>query len=195
MIQKVGRHWIRCGDVMQGTESLVGTAGVDFIFVDPPRGASKMQLWYTKEGLGQDGVTVPAFMAQLFETATRAAHRSTVMFLVHGVRWDKTIREQAEQRGWNMAGTVPVSGGRLYIASREPLELSEQYLDPINGTRGKLTVETALLSLGVRGRSLLDLTCGNGDTARFARKHNMVFYGNDFSPQRLSKVIKILRNG
>ncbi len=202
MIEQIGRHRVKHGNIMAGIDGLIPGGTVDFIYSDPPWGNGNLKYWQTlnvknnvAERLDTD---LTLFMEQLFSIIHQASKPSTLVFIEYGVKWVSVIEAFSQKIGLNIcAVSNPVYGHpqrplKLFTLAYQPLELPSHYQASIDNTSGFETLLKATAPFEMSGKSFLDPCCGLGYTAKLAVRNNAVFYGNELNASRLEHTKKIL---
>lgn len=203
MIEQIGSHVVRHGDLMDGLAELMGEDRADVVYTDPPWGQGNLRYWQTMNtkmtGAQKKDIEFSAFLDTLFREISRYALGPVLM--EYGTRWEKDIIRQAEKHGFGHFGqgvAQYVSGNRrlplhLHLFGQIPLEVPDGYFQALEGTHGFETVRRAMTPFAVPGGIVLDPACGLGLTARAARETGMRFRGNEINDQRLEKTKRVLR--
>lgn len=202
MIEQIGRHRVRHGNLMAGIKGLIPNGKVDFVYSDPPWGDGNLKYWQTMNvkmnGAERQDTGLAQFLDQLFNVIKEVSKPTTVVFIEYGQQWVDRIEQQADRIGLQIqAVSTPVYGSpprplKLLTMAYEPLNLSMDYQTSIDGTTGFNTLLSATAPFSLAGKAILDPCCGLGYTARLAVKSGATFYGNELNRTRLEKTIKIL---
>ena len=208
MINTIGPHRVRHGDLMQDLEGLIDCP-VDMVYSDPPWGEGNLKYWGTMNYKMTGQVVHPAdlspFLERYFCVTTDALKPDGIMFLEYGLRWRPLILDFAKRFGLIVHGIAqPFYGSPkrpldLFIMRKVPHVLQESishgYVASIKGTSGYATLHAAAAPYCRPGMVVLDPCCGLGYTARLAINYQMKFIGNELNSARLEKTILKLRAG
>ena len=204
MIQEIGLHKVKHGNVMSGIDDLMNGEKADIIYSDPPWGAGNLKYWQTlnlkDNGTPRNDVELDAFLAQIFSICQKYA--KDVVLIEYGVRWEQEIKDMGAKYGLVHNGIAELlyrSGSKLlplhlHIFSKSKLVLPVSYIENLKGSYGLDTLRKAIAPFAQQGKIVLDPCCGMGYTAQIAIDNGMVFRGNELNKKRLSKTIKRLEN-
>lgn len=212
MVEKIGLHRIRHGDLVDGISGLMAGDAASFVYSDPPWGAGNLAYWQTmnQKMTGQDprptdlGAFLPAFFGAVRDHTTEDA----LVFVEYGQRWRGQIRDFVKTFGFEVRGLAsPVYGRKprpldLWALARPGRRLwseagREAWQASVNGTTGYGTLLAATESVAeeMRGAILLDPCCGLGYSARLAVQRGAIFYGNELNAARLDKTrLKLVKS-
>jgi DNA modification methylase len=203
MIEEIGRHRVRHGNLMEGIKGLIPGGKVDFIYSDPPWGDANLKYWQTMNakmnGAERQDTGLTQFLEQLFNVIQSVSKPTTVVFIEYGQQWVDRIEQQADRIGLQIqAISTPVYGSpprplKLLTMAYEPLNLPADYQTSIDESTGFNTLSAATAPFSLAGKAILDPCCGLGYTARLAVQTGATFYGNELNRARLEKTKAILR--
>ena len=207
MITDIGPHRVRHGNVMDtdGITELMMNSPADLMYSDPPWGQGNLNYWSTMNTkmTGAPRVEQPnleAFMNQLFTLAKQFCRGA--LLIEYGVKWKDELIQHAEQYGFAHVGFAePVYGSEdrplhlhVFVPPNTQKIPGPSYFESLRGTKGLLTVMTAVRPFAAPGNVILDPCCGMGYTAEAAKRFGMHFRGNELNEKRLAKTIARLRS-
>lgn len=202
MIKNIGKHTVKCGDVMNGIEDLMQGEKADIIYSDPPLGKGNLSYWQTinKRHTGQEPVPqdLDAFLKNIFNIY--ATYGKGILFVEYGIRWRDQIIQMGMAAGYQHLRIIPLqyrSGSKLlpldlHVFSRTHIQITDEYVRKVSGTHGYATLEAAVTPMSNKNYTILDPCCGMGYTAQIALDTGMRFLGNELNAKRLDKTIKRL---
>lgn len=203
MIQEIGKHKVRCGDVMDDLSELYKDVKVDIMYTDPPW--MNLNYWQTLNnkdtGALKKNIDNEQFINRLFEVACLYLKEDGILFMEFGKKWNEQIVQRARWYGFNNAKSIELLYGSparpcmLNIFTRSMLIFPEEYESHVWHTKGYETLKQAVTPFAKEGNVITDPCCGCGYTAQIAVDTGMVFYGNELNQKRLDKTIKRLSNG
>lgn len=209
MIQQIGKHKVRHGDVHAEAEiaQLMNGVTADIFYSDPPWGEGNLKYWQTmNRKMNSDAVDpINTKLDKFLDTVLGYAVKYTRGFVVieYGLQWTDQVIAEAEKKGLIHCGTVET----LYGSQNLPLNVivfhtNKQVnidLSSVYHTKGYTTVKTMFALLkqasGKQDTIGADLCCGMGYTAQACIDNGMTFYGNELNKARLAKTIKRLQKG
>ena len=198
MVEVIGVHRLRVGDMMAGIDELMDGEKADFFFSDPPWGPGTLKYWQTlneKQNPGEVRARVVSyheFIRQMFALAVR--HTSKMVFIETGLRWAdmlKGVGEEVGLRYLGMGDMLYVSGSRklpmkhlVFGVGYTPYALTKDYFETLTDLYGYAAVRATMEPFVEPGATILDPCCGLGLVARFAVEYGMKFRGNELSKHR-----------
>lgn len=207
MIQDIGPHRVKHGNVMDGLDDLMRGEKATIFYSDPPWGEGNLRYWATanRKATGADVQQPPlaAFLHQILSLATK--HTTHVALIEYGIRWEAQLKTLAAEHGLQHLGmttTRYATGGRFmplhFHAFRPPgstFTLPTGYLDSMTDTHSYASTRTAITGLVAAGLTgiLLDPCCGLGLQARACVETGLTFRGNELNATRLASTIKRLK--
>lgn len=203
MITQVGKHRVKCGDLMNGIDDLMQDEMADFIYSDPPWGQGNLGYWQTinKRHTGQEPsrIDYKKFLTTFFDILRRYAKDRVV--IEYGIRWREDITRTAKAYGFETSGwatTYYKSGSRKlpcdihFFHRASPMILSNGLLEYLRDNSGVRVPVRVLAEFAPNGGIALDPMCGMGYTAQAAVKSGMSFRGLELNSKRLAKTIQFL---
>lgn len=197
MIEQIGLHKIRHGDLMDGISELTSGEMVDIFYCDPPWGTGTMKAFETlrqKTELGPRAeYELTQFLDKLFIIAMSSA--KNVVFIEYGKKWKDQVIESAQRCGLIYHKTILArykSGSHflenhIHVFSKHGLSEDICFKDFYEEKDAVKQMEEIIRPFIKAGAILLDVCCGLGTSAQVCRKNNMVFYGNEINASRLNK--------
>ena len=205
MIETIGPHRVKHGDLMEGIDDLMQGDKVDIFYSDPPWGDGNLKYWQTinskMNGVPYKTINFDEFLNAVFSCMVK--YCVGISFIEYGIRWEEKIRGLASQYNLKHNGIIDIKyrGGskflplHLHILSKDKLTLPVGYIDLVKGTTGMGTLRAAVTPFAKEGFKILDPCCGKGYTAQIALETGMVFRGNEINEKRLAETIKrLLKN-
>lgn len=204
MIDQIGRHRVKCGDVMNGIDDLMQGEKADFIYSDPPWGQGNLRYWQTinkrHTGKGPSEISYIEFLPHFFNTVGKFC--KDVCCIEYGQRWREDLIVESSKVGFKSHGVF----ASLYQASKLlPLDIHvfsksgsvhipDNFADKLLECRGQQVVKYVFETLLPDGaKVVLDPMCGMGYTAQAACDNGLTFYGNELNEKRLEKTKARLR--
>lgn len=192
-----------CSDLMYSDINLILRGEkVNFMYSDPPWGDGNLKYWQTinkkMTGAPTNPVNLKSFLDIIFSIARD--HVTEITWMEYGIRWRGMIDDYSERYSLLKLARIEsfyMSGNRLlpldlYVFSKKPRVIDQDYVDSVAGRHGISTVRSAITPYAVPGKKILDPCCGMGYTAQVAVDNQMIFYGNELNAERLKKTIKRL---
>ena len=204
MIEEIGPHRVRVGDLQSGIGDLMHGERADLVYSDPPWGDGNHRYWMTS--LRKDtGITVesPGYQAFLdsFFSAALTYGRGTVV-VEYGVRWQGALVDIAAAHGLRNVAVAETRyrSGAKYLPMRVLLFRSGpdspndgQFAAALEGSYGIDTVQRVICMFAGPGSIVLDPCCGKGLMARATARVGARFRGNEINPKRAAVTIRALR--
>lgn len=197
----VGEHVVKCGDVMDGLDDLMGYDKADIFYSDPPWGEGNLRYWQTmnhkQTGETPREVNFEKFLATIVSQAKRFTQG--FVCIEYGVRWADQLKDTAAAYGLHHCDTVAVryrSGSKIlplhlhvfHVERYQPVDLSD-----VAGSIGYETVIKTMKKFQKAGGIVLDPCCGKGYSAKAALELGMKFRGNELNSKRLAETIARLK--
>ncbi len=202
MIQEVGIHKVKCGDIMQGIDDLMVGEKADLIYSDPPWGQGNLRYWQTinKRHTGQEpkDIKYEKFLPFFFKLVSKFSR--DIVVIEYGVRWRDDVIKLANQNGFKSGGVCT----SLYSSKLLPLDvhlfsksgkakMTDVFKKGCFENKGFNLVDFIFSQiLPQNSKIVLDPMCGMGYTAIASKKYNLAFRGNELNQKRLDKTIKAL---
>jgi len=203
MITSIGRHKVRCGDIMTGIDDLMDGKKADFIYSDPPWGQGNLRYWQTinkrHTGLEPNQINYAEFLPLYFKIVSK--YLKDLCVIEYGVSWRDDVIRVGREAGLTHAGVFT----SLYQASKllpldihvfsksGEVDLPDEFESKCLELRGVSLVKYIFSALLPHGSQMvLDPMCGMGYTAQAAIDNGLAFYGNELNSTRLAKTIKRL---
>jgi len=205
MIQEIGRHKVKLGNVMSGIDDLMDGEMADLIYSDPPWGEGNLKYWETmrvkmdKAPERSPDIKLDSFLETIFGIGQKYA--KNVMLVEYGIKWENELKSMAQSFGFQCLCTLTTqykSGSKLlpmhlHVFAKHPVPISKEWCDSVVDTYGYTTISSAVKGFVTPGGILLDPCCGMGYSAQAAVDTGMVFRGNEMNSTRLNKTIKRLK--
>lgn len=216
MIQRIGSHIVRHGDMMDGYDELRSQHGLcDYVYSDPPWGDGNLRYWRTMNKkmnaaapevamIDPNSFDTNVFLSRFFQIVRDSCHDDAVIWIEYGQRWRTEVVTLAARIGLQvMAQAQPVYGSQklpldLFVMAFKPRPFPglTDFSTRLAGVHGFRTLVCATAGFPLRpGETILDPCCGMGYTARLAVRNKMRFVGNELNAARLSKTVAILQRG
>jgi len=207
MVTEIGKHRVKCGNLMDGISDLMQGEKADIFYSDPPWGKGLLKYWQTlnskMNNAPNTNIDFESFLNQMFSVAVKHTKKNSVIFVEYGYQWAGLIIHKGENAGLMHLGTAnPLykSGSKLlpmnlHVFAKTPISITSNYLSSISGTKGIETLRTAIKPFAIKDKLILDPACGLGYTAKIAIENKMIFYGNEINKKRLDSTINLLRKG
>lgn len=202
MIQIIGKHRVKCGNIMDGIDDLMQGQMADFVYSDPPWGQGNLRYWQTMNhkmtGAAPIEISYTDFMARYFEIVAKYA--KDVIVIEYGWLWRADVIAQAAANGFKHGGVAP----SFYSARNLPLDIhlfsksgkaqvTEKFRNAADGKGFKVVSELFSVCCPDNAQIVLDPMCGMGYTAQAAKDRGLTFYGNELNEKRLEKTINRLQ--
>jgi len=204
MITEIGRHKVKCGDIMSGIDDLMANRQADFVYSDPPWGQGNLRYWQTinkrHTGRERNDIDYEEFLPHYFHLVSK--HVKDVCVIEYGVSWRSDAIKVANDAGFKHMGVFT----SLYQASKLlPLDVhvfskSGNVVIPPNfkekclELRGLPLVKYIFSAmLPKNAKMVLDPMCGMGYTAQSTIDSGLAFYGNELNEKRLGKTMTRLQ--
>lgn len=205
MIQEIGLHKVRHGDVMNKDFSLLlNGEKASIIYTDPPWGQGNLKYWQTinqrHTGADKKDIDYNEFISRIFQIGTDYLAEGGVFFVEYGINWREDIVNMGRKVGLSHLSRIDLrykSGSKLlpldlHIFSNKTLKIPKSYVANLKGTHGYNSLKKAIPYFAKEGKILLDPCCGMGFSAKAALENRMYFRGNELNSKRLEKTIKRL---
>lgn len=214
-IERIGRHKVKHGNLLDGIEDLMGDDVAELGYSDPPWGVGNLKYWNTMNGkmnkgkLGHDQKACEPYDVPSYENfidffyATCFRYVRNVLIVECGIQWRELLIDKAAEHGFKYHhGTCqPLyrSGSELlpndlHLFSKDgQIDVPGNYFEVCESLRGASLPKAAVEPFAKRGGIVLDPCCGMGYTAKAAIYHSMNFRGNELNEHRLNKTKKFLR--
>lgn len=206
MIEQIGKHRVRCGDVYDNLDELFNGEKADIYYSDPPWGEGNLKYWQTmnakmNEGATKKEVNLNTFLNRIFEVSNKYTKDDAIIFIEYGMAWNNDLIKLAEEHyGLKCIKSIEMLYGtpkrplilNIFTKGKE-LQLSEEYIQSVYHTSGIKSLESAITPFVKEGMTICDLCCGLGYTAQFAVNHKLKFIGNELNQARLNRTKERLR--
>lgn len=206
-IRTIGKHRISCGDIHDKNiiAELLKGVSADIFYCDPPWGEGAIKMFDTMnkkmtgaESTGQfDNNT---FLGTLLQYAKK--HTTGFVVIEYGKRWVDAVIQIAASLGLHFCGKVEtLYGGKPYKMEvlvfhvKESKKVNLKFAYHTKDGNTPPAIFECLYGGQSEGKTVIDLCCGLGNTAKAALSHKMVFIGNELNQSRLDRTIKLLENG
>jgi len=208
MITSIGRHKVKCGDIMDGIDDLMQGEKADIIYSDPPWGQGNLKYWQTinnrHTGAEKTDIQFDDFLPSFFRILQKYAKRMVI--LEYGVRWRNDIIQMCAEHGLMHGGAVTSlyqGGNKLLpldvhlISKKNEISLGvlqgagieQEFKKNCVQKRGLSLVRYIFSTVIREEKTVLDPMCGMGYTAQVASEMGMSFRGNELNAKRLKKTI------
>jgi len=203
VIEEIGPHRVRCGDVTDGLADLMRDGKADLTWVDPPwgRGALRMFETLNHRQTGEQRQPIPfgQFMARLFEEIVTWTDGYVV--IEYGITWREDLQREAHRYGLYSHGRAEAqyrTGGThrpydVHIFATDRRIVNDLLIREVKNKAGYRAVEPFGRVLRP-GMTVLDPCCGFGLAARLAVENDCVFRGNELNAVRLGRAKRILES-
>lgn len=203
MIQQIGKHRVRHGDINDAAGLSQLTQGVmaDIFYSDPPWGSGNLKYWETMNRKMNNTTAsvittdVETFLKTVLSNA--AEHTNGWVVIEYGKRWTDQVIQLAKEAGLHYCGKVETlySGGRpldnIFFHTAGPRSID---LSSIHHLTGYNCVKQIFKLLKPEAGGVgMDLCCGMGYTAQACVDNGLSFIGNELNKKRLEKTIKRLQ--
>ena len=203
MVERIGRHRVRVGSLVDGIDELMCGDKATVFYCDPPWGNAMLKFFQTlrkkQTGVDKQPVDNDRFLAALGTSAKQYARGP--VFVEYGLKWADQVIRAMVACGLLHIDTLDVWYGSG--KSRRPMhlhvftagaafELSAGHRSAIQSTQAGPMVIESLRPYVVEGGIVVDPCCGFGYTAKAAVHHGMRFYGNELNDARLERAREFL---
>jgi len=198
MIEQIGVHRVKHGDVTKGIDDLMKGESADIVYSDPPWGTGNVKYWHSinkrQTGDVTTGQDYSEFLNSVFGVIKRYA--KNIVFIEGGNQWINQEIETARKFGMRLHTTIDLNyraGSKLLpmhlniFYKNERPKVSQEYLAELGASMGAKTARLAIAPFAKKGGIILDPCCGMGYTAKAGVFHGMHFRGNELNSHRLSK--------
>jgi len=204
MITNIGGHKVKCGNLIDGIDDLMGNDMADILYSDPPWGEGNLKYWNTinqrdNKNEQKENVSLDKFLNILFSVAVKYCRGPII--IEYGIRWKASLIDKAKEYKLNsiiVCDAIYKTGSKflplnIHVFSNKDIMLPEDYKDTLKNTSSLQTVRMAIKPFAQAGKIILDPCCGMGKTAAIAKEYDMIFRGNELNKKRLDKTIKLLK--
>ena len=196
-IIKINQHAVRCGDIMDGIDELMGDNIADLVYTDPPWGQGLLKYWQTKNkkdtGSNTRLINHDLFLKKLFSILFKYSRNN--VFVEYGKQWRDQIVHMGVATGFKHGGlaiTYYRSGSvirpsDIHLFTKNNSSVSGEMKKNALELKGYPLVESCFKEYGLEKGIALDPMCGMGYSAKAAISMDMKFYGNELNSKRLEK--------
>lgn len=216
MLKKINNHIVQCSDIMKDQTQLLDMikGKVDILYCDPPWGDGMIKFFNTlrKKQTNTFSENLPENKIFLNRLAVLTLQsKAKFICIENGNKWSFETEETFKVNGFFHVATI----NGYYDKPKKPMkvhlflnldqienknkeyieELKNKFITSATDKSGFELVESVFFScLGnnLKDKTVFDLCCGFGLTAKIAKKHGMNFVGNEVNQKRLDKTIKVL---
>ena len=205
MIQKINNHIVKCGDIQNGIDDLMGNDKADFTYSDPPWGQGNLRYWQTMNfkmtGKQRRDIIYDDFINNLFLILQKFSNDKVV--IEYGQRWKEDIINLSSKYGFihNAVYTGYYNAGKNmlpldfhFLSKKQSYIIEGEIIEQIRTLSG-LKVVKAIFDYWCPkdANIILDPMCGMGYTAQATVDNGFYFRGNELNSKRLQKTIARLQ--
>lgn len=216
MLKIINNHIVQCSDIMKDQTKLIEMIRnkVDILYCDPPWGDGMIKFFNTlrKKQTNTYSENLPhnkMFLQRLAVLTLES--KAKFICIENGNKWSLETEEIFKSNGFFHVATIngyydkPKKSMKVHLfLNLEQLEdksnefiksIKEKFIKNCTDKSGFELVESvffACMGTNLKEKTVFDLCCGFGMTAKIAKKHGMNFIGNEVNQKRLDKTIKVL---